>query len=140
MTPEALAKLHAVCFDIPPPWSARDFSSLLTDASCIVYTHASEQDLLAFVIFRVAADEAELLTLATAPDARRMGLARTLIQKGLLEAARRGATQCFLEVAETNLPARRLYSSFGFVEIATRRGYYHANGKSYDAVICKAKL
>jgi ribosomal-protein-alanine N-acetyltransferase len=73
---------------------------------------------------RVAADEAEVLTLAVAPNARRRGIARLLLQAASKETLLRGGRTIFLEVAEGNVPARNLYSRFGFVEVGRRRRYY----------------
>ena len=139
MTPEALARLHAECFRVPPPWSAADFRSLIADPSCVLLVRTQAENLLAFVLFRLAADEAELLTLATAPGARRGGHARSLLDEGLDTAAARGAHACFLEVAATNLAARNLYESLGFRQVGRRTNYYHRSGHApIDALVYKA--
>ena len=67
-----------------------------------------------------APDESELLNLAVAPEFRRKGLARALVQQ-LLNA--RGAS-LYLEVRESNHPARNLYKSMGFQEVNIRPEYY----------------
>ncbi len=140
MTPEALARLHAACFDLPPPWPARDFAQMLAAPTCFLKCAYHEDHLSAFALFRVVADEAELLTLATAPEARRKGHARALMQDGLAEAMRRGARMCFLEVAAPNHAARRLYDTLGFRIAGTRKGYYHGQGAPVDAIVYRADL
>jgi len=77
------------------------------------------EGLAALVYRRVADGEFEILNLAVAPEARRQGLARALIE----EALRRGG-RWFLEVRESNAAARALYGSVGFREAGERRGYY----------------
>ena len=72
------------------------------------------------VIRRVATDELEILNLAVAPRFRRHGIARGLLT-ALLEGAR---GNIFLEVRESNTPARQLYESIGFRVITMRKGYY----------------
>lgn len=90
---------------------------------------------------RVIADEAELLTLAVAPPARRQGLGRGLLAHFLDEARRRGATRAFLEVAADNGPACALYQAGGFAEDGRRRGYYRGpDGVVVDALLLSRAL
>ena len=82
---------------------------------------------------RVAPDESELLNLVVAPEFRRKGLARALLQELLTtpvnaEQARACPTKSslYLEVRESNRAARTLYKSIGFQEVNIRPGYYLA--------------
>ena len=77
-----------------------------------------------FALGRAVADEAEVLTLAVNPEARRTGLGRALMQAVAEEARRRGAVELFLEVAAANAPARALYAALGAVQAGRRRAYY----------------
>jgi [ribosomal protein S18]-alanine N-acetyltransferase len=69
---------------------------------------------------RTAPDEVEVLNLAVAPGHRRTGAAKALLQP--LLTSHKGVI--FLEVRESNSPARLLYQSIGFKEVTYRRGYY----------------
>ncbi len=141
MTPDALAALHAQCFTLPPPWSAHDFAGLLADPQTCLLQRMAGDAVLAFALFRVVCDEAELLTLATAPKAQRQGLGRQLMRAGLAQIRQRGAHVCFLEVAADNAPAIALYTALGFLKVGERRGYYRAPGlASRDALVFQASL
>lgn len=131
MTPAAMASLHARAFTTPRPWSEAEIADLL--ASPLVFAlHEAGGVLLG----RVVAGEAELLTLAVAPEQRRAGLGRRLVTAFLAEAARRGAESVFLEVAEPNAPARALYAACGFRPAGRRRAYYQRpDGGAEDALI-----
>eukprot|EP01037_Dinobryon_pediforme_P006708 gene6708-6779_t len=85
-----------------------------------------------FVIARVAADEAEILTLAVVPASRRAGLATVLLQAANARARKDGATAMLLEVSESNEAARALYTRLGFTQVGRRRGYY---GTGKDALL-----
>lgn len=137
MPPAALAALHARCFTAPPPWSAASFAALLEDRHVFLVSDPQHR---AFVLGRVIAGEAELLTLATAPGSRRGGLARALMSRFDAEAGARGAETAFLEVAETNIPARALYAACGWTQTGRRPGYYvEANGtKTAALILCKS--
>ena len=98
MTPGALAALHARAFtDAPRPWSAAEFAALLAAASTLLVARGE-----GFALGRVAGPEAELLTLAVDPGARRRGLGRALVGAFEATAAARGAEEVLLEVAVTN--------------------------------------
>jgi ribosomal-protein-alanine N-acetyltransferase len=89
------------------------------------------------ILARVAADEAEILTLAVLPESRRHGIARALLEEAAAVAATHGAASLFLEVALRNAPARALYAAAGFAEIGRRRRYY-ADGD--DAMVMRRTL
>ena len=131
MTPDAMAALHAACFTTPRPWAAVEFQDILRDPLCVVMVESG-----GFLIGRVVADEAELLTLAVDPTLRRAGVATRLVNGFLATAKQRHATQMFLEVAANNLPAISLYTQAGFTENGRRKGYYHQpNAPALDALV-----
>src|SRR5687767_15623344 len=81
---------------------------------------AAEQDdaLVGYASAAVIADVADLTRIAVRPSARRSGIARTLLNSLLEEAAMRGAERMMLEVADTNEPALGFYVASGFAEVA----------------------
>ena len=89
------------------------------------------------ILARVAADEAEVLTLAVDPAVRRQGLGRALLEQAMVTARQRGAGALFLEVASGNGPGRALYAAAGFVTVGSRRGYYPCGG---DALVLRRPL
>ena len=126
---QGLAELHADVFD--PPWSAAAFADLLGQAGVVVEGEAG-----GFILIRVVADEAEILTLGVRPEARRRGLGGRLVQSASNRALEQGATRLFLEVAEDNAAARALYAGLGFAVAGRRRGYYpRAEGSAVDALL-----
>ena len=127
MTPQALAALHARAFPGPPrPWSADEFAAMLAEPGVQLFTHGDT----AFLVARQAGPEAEILTLCAAPEARRRGAARALLAEFERWARESGVEELFLEVAETNTPARTLYERAGFVERGHRKDYYTDGGRS----------
>ena len=132
MTPEALAALHARCFTTPRPWAAAAFAGLLADPLVFLLVEGDA----GFLLGRAVAGEAELLTIAVAPEARRRGLGRKLVARFLYQARLRAAERAFLEVAADNAAALRLYHAAGFVESGRRRGYYAGpDGQRSDALV-----
>ena len=134
---DALARLHHRAFaGQSRAWEAAEFAALLETAPCFAVGEPR-----AFALGRVIADEAELLTLATDPEARRQGLARACLAAFETEAHDRGATHAFLEVAEINDAALALYLAAGYQPSARRTGYYRLeDGGRADALILTKAL
>lgn len=82
--------------------------------------------------------QADIQTIAVAPEARRQGLGRALVVALLDEARARAAHEVFLEVRADNPNARDLYTSLGFEQIAVRPQYYQPDG--VDAQIMRWAL
>jgi [ribosomal protein S18]-alanine N-acetyltransferase len=137
MTPEALATLHARCFVTPPPWDAASFAGFVGDPLVFLLVEGDA----GFLLGRALAGEAELLTLAVAPEARRRGLGQRLVSRFLYQARLRGAGRAFLEVAADNAPAVALYESAGFFRAGQRRAYYRTpDGNRIDALVLARDL
>lgn len=125
-----LATLHGAAF--AAPWDERALGDLLVQTGVFALGREAE----GFILCRVVADEAEILTLATTPEVRRQGLGLGLVEAAAGMAAGLGATRLFLEVAEDNVAARGLYARAGFVEVGRRRGYYsRPEGPAIDALV-----
>ena len=136
MSPAEMAVIHAACFTTPPPWSAVEIAQTLDSAFAFALTAPS-----GFLIGRVVAGEAELITLAVDPAARRQGIGGRLVAQFLAEAAQRGAESAFLEVAADNLPAQSLYAGKGFEQKGKRRNYYRTPaGARVDALVLARAL
>lgn len=133
MSPDALAALHAAAFAPARGWSAEEIADLCQSPHVTCYSSSD-----GFALVRSLADEAELLTLAVHPAARRLGKARQLMQAWLSTEA---ASVAFLEVAEDNTPAYALYAQLGFVVIGRRRCYYvRPTGAKVDALLMQLAL
>jgi len=126
-----LAAVHRDAFPDEPLRTA-DLALLLAMPGCFGLSAGAH----GFVLVRVAADEAEILTIATHPASRRRGIARALLGRAARHAAELGATSLFLEVAEDNEPALALYATAGFTLRGHRPGYYaRRNGPARTALV-----
>ena len=124
-----LANLHAKCFP-HKPWGAADFADLKKSGCEII---ASQNG---FVVYRATCDEAEIITIGVAPDARRTGIGAAML--GIVEGdlKKQGVKHIFLEVAADNMPARALYKNNGYVEIGIRPKYYDGT----DAIMMRKDI
>jgi len=69
---------------------------------------------------------------------RRRGIAAAMVECFINECASRSVEQILLEVRQSNLPAIRLYESFGFKAYGTRKNYYEKPAE--DAVLMVVAL
>lgn len=132
MSPEQLAALHGRCFVTPRPWTAAEFAGLVSAPGCVLLTAP-----MGFLLGRVAGGEGELLTLAVAPEARRSGQGRALVERFLAHCAAEGAEAAFLEVASDNKAALGLYHRTGWDSVGRRPAYY---APGIDAVVMRHGL
>ena len=124
-----LENLHRACFP-DKPWSAQDFADLKKSGCDII---ASQNG---FIVWRVVADEAEIITIGVRPEARKNGIATAMLTLVENDLKKRGVKKIFLEVAENNVPAKKLYEQNGFIQISIRPKYYDG----IDAIIMEKKL
>jgi ribosomal-protein-alanine N-acetyltransferase len=133
-----LARVHAQAFD--HPWSASEIAELLRSPGAFAMV-AEDAAPAAFILCRAVAGEAEILTLAVEPAARRRGLARALVEAAAGVARIAGAEAMFLEVADDNVAAIGLYEAAGFDRAGLRRGYYDRGPQGYvDALVMRLDL
>jgi ribosomal-protein-alanine N-acetyltransferase len=130
---DAMASIHASAFPTPDAWSRNVFSLQLALPNVFGLLHPSG----GLILVRLAADEAEILTLAVTPAARRTGIGSALLREATIRAAALGARTVFLEVSVANSAGRRLYASAGFIQAGKRPRYYSDNS---DALVLRLNL
>jgi ribosomal-protein-alanine N-acetyltransferase len=134
---ELLETLHQQAF--PKPWSAAEIAKLLENPAvfAILSRGANAQG---FAMGWAAAGDAELLTVAVVPEARRRGVGAALVTAIGVAALVRGAASMHLEVAEDNAAARALYVKLGYAESGRRHAYYAGDGGPIDAIVMRRTL
>ncbi|MBB3937472.1 GNAT family N-acetyltransferase [Aureimonas phyllosphaerae] len=138
---EWAAALHSQAFS--QPWSGDEFAALLSQKGTFgfVVRRTGQVRPLGVVLFRTAADEAEILTIVVDRAARGKGFGRLLMDNVLQHLHSERAASLFLEVEETNTPALKLYRHLRFEEVGRRPAYYvGADGQRQNALILKRTL
>jgi [ribosomal protein S18]-alanine N-acetyltransferase len=135
----AMASLHAASFQ--RGWSDGEFERLLLERSVVAHRAIVGRSLAGFILSRMAAGEAEILSVAVAIARRGRGLAGALLDLHMRRLAGLGVRAIFLEVDEDNTPARRLYERAGFREVGRRPGYYQReSGNAVSAAVLRRDL
>jgi len=138
---DRILEVDAACF--ARPWSAISFSSLI-EADHVVFLVAEMSERggpVAVVghgtLLRMV-DEAELATLAVAPEQRGRGIGGALLDHLLQAALELGVRSVFLEVRASNEGAIALYRERGFRHVGVRRQYYDRPPE--DALVLRLRL
>lgn len=134
----AFAALHATSFH--RGWSDGEFERLLAERNVIAQRALRGGKLVGFVLSRMAADEAEILSIAVSSKERGRGLARRLLDLHLRRLAGAGCRTVFLEVDENNEPAQRLYHRAGFRQVGRRASYYQQGGSATTALVLRRDI
>jgi len=135
----AIATLHAASFH--RGWSEDEIERLLLDRNVLTHRAMAGSRLAGFIMSRMVAGEAEILSVAVGTAQRGKGLARQLLALHLRRLAGLGTRVVFLEVDEGNTAARRLYRRAGFQEAGRRERYYlGADGNQSAALVLRRDL
>lgn len=138
----------------PHPWSLGNFrDSLTTGYPAFMLTsppYATDPDqprttmgrtLLGYWVAMRGVDEMHLLNITVAPEHRRHGWARTMMQALAAQAMAEGLHWLWLEVRVSNLAAQALYNQMGFLTVGKRKQYYPTTaGQREDALVMSLNL
>jgi [ribosomal protein S18]-alanine N-acetyltransferase len=137
------AALHAESFAAlgERAWTRQDFAELVASPGVAGLLLQIDGHDVGFAVCRVAADEAELLTIAVRPAHRRKGVARRLLAAVIDHVRKSGGRTLFLEVGVDNPAARSLYKAQGFCAVGERRAYYRrGQGPAADGIVMRLTL
>jgi len=132
--PEVM-EIERLCF--PDPWDKSAFERETTNTfSRSLLARDSEGRLLGYTIFWVAGPEYHVLNVATRPEARRLGIARLMMNRVMEEARREHSDFVALEVRKSNVAAKGLYIDLGFKVIGVRPRYYR-DGEDAEVMLVR---
>ena len=117
-----IAALEAEIFS--DAWSYRDVQDLICTEGAMCFTAVDNGEVVAYVIGRLIAPEGEIYRVAVTPRKRQRGIGYRLLDYAVKTSKGQGLERLFLEVRSRNLPAVKLYTAYGFKQIAVRKNYY----------------
>lgn len=115
------------------PWSVGNFRDSLS-AAYECWTVCRGEAVIGYAVLMIALDEAHLLNIAVDAPWQQRGIGRAFLGHMVEVAKRAGCGIVYLEVRPSNHPARHLYRSMGFQQIAIRPSYYPTSGGREDAL------
>jgi [ribosomal protein S18]-alanine N-acetyltransferase len=137
-----LPQISAICAAYPElNWNEAKLKETLVRSDVFALGLWQEQRLISLVLFTLVLQEAELLLIATLPEACGSGHAFELLQRAITQLPKQNIKQIFLEVRTGNKAALKLYERLGFKTINVRKHYYaNAHGPKEDAFLMELSL
>lgn len=132
------ALMHQMCFK--KSWNEATMRQLLLMPGAFGFIAQKKTTPVGFIVCSSAADEAEIMSIAVLQEARGDGVGDALIRQAFSYAQQRKISAFFLEVADENDHARRLYERNGFKAVGCRKGYYDLGEDKADALVMRADL
>lgn len=131
-----IAVLEQICFS--DPWSEASVRYECSNPISLWLVAVEDERVIGYVGSQTVPPEADVMNLAVAPEYRRQGIGRQLMQTLTEVLHTQGIESLFLEVRASNDPAIALYSEFGFVQVGRRKKYYV--NPTEDALILRKEL
>ncbi|MDT8272949.1 MAG: ribosomal protein S18-alanine N-acetyltransferase [Desulfomonilia bacterium] len=121
----------------PSPWELETFIMTLEDPRCICYAARIDGLTIGYCLSLDMKHMLHVLNLAVHPEFRRRGVAKRLISEMIVCAKTRERIYVVLEVRPSNIPARLLYTSLGFLHVSTWNEYYTDTREDADVMVKK---
>jgi ribosomal-protein-alanine N-acetyltransferase len=106
------------------PWKGDSYLEAIHSDHAFIIVASDNDKVAGFVVLYLTPPESELPDIVVDKSYRGQGLGRQLLEKATEELGKQKVDTIFLEVRESNAPARALYESFGFEEIGKRKYFY----------------
>lgn len=106
------------------PWTRQQYKDTLSDKQLTFYVAEINGVIAGYIGGRLFLDEAEIYSVAVSPDYQNKEVATRLVRIFVEQCSNQAVNHIFLEVRESNKPARAFYEKMGFIEIGRRTTYY----------------
>ena len=120
------------------PWTKGMFEETIESPISTNSVIEINSEILGYIMLYSVEDEAHIMNIAVHPDHRGRGYASKLNTHTFLHVIRKNISEFFLEVRESNVNARHLYTKFGFKVIGKRKKYYTETNE--DALVMKLSV
>ena len=132
-----IAALEAATFSLP--WDDASIRAELENPLAFWLVAEGEGGtVLGYVGSQTCFEDADILNVCVAPEARRRGIAAALMRELEVRLAQKGVERITLEVRASNVPAIRLYAGLGYTQVGLRKGYYERPRE--DALILQKRI
>ena len=131
-----VAKIEKECFSTP--FSEDDILGYIDNPIWNFFVARLGNDVVGYISFTIILDECQIVNVASAPSARKMGVGSALIENLLNYCKQNEVCKLFLEVRASNVPAIKLYEKFGFLVVGVSKNHYSL--PTEDALLMNLEL
>ena len=135
---EGVAQIEREAFS--QPWSEQGFLDALKQKNAVFLIAECEGQLVGYCGLYYAADEGEITNVAVKESFRRRNIADKIISEIVKTARQKKIAAIYLEVRESNVPARRLYEKHGFISSGIRKNFYRNPQEHAVVMICQPEV
>jgi ribosomal-protein-alanine N-acetyltransferase len=134
---EPVMAVERECFSTP--WKETTFRGLIrrSDTDLLV-AETADGRIVGYAACWTVIDQSELGNVAVSAAARGLGIGGALVDEVVERIRERGATECYLEVRESNEAAQSLYRQRGFITVGRRPRYYSL--PTEDALVMRLRV
>lgn len=125
--------IEQACFSIP--WTEQSIAASAGSETAYFNIAFIDEKPAGYMSMQIVLGEGDIMRVAVLPEFRRLGVGRALLQDCF---SYNTLDTVFLDVRENNIPAIKLYESFGFKNIGVRKNYY--SDPTENAVMMKKKF
>jgi ribosomal-protein-alanine N-acetyltransferase len=106
------------------PWTEEEFLCCLRQRNCIGTVAELDHKIVGFMIYELHKSMLRILNFAVAPEVRRGGIGRQMVQRLVDKLSQQRRREIVLEVRETNVPAQLFFANSGFRAVTVLRKHY----------------
>ena len=119
---EQVAEIDFKSFSVP--WKMTDYWRYAQEKNIEAVVGEIEKKIVAYAAAFVSFEQAEVFKIAVTPELRGFGFGKKIFFELIQAVKKRGANSITLEVRPSNIPAVKMYESFGLKSVGRRKNYY----------------
>lgn len=121
----------------PLPWAKEELIREIMNPHALNLVALLDDEVVGYVQCWYTFEDADIINIAVKSSYQRLGIGKIILSELIRQLKVKGIQNVFLEVRVSNLPAQKLYKSFGFITL-TKRERYYINGE--DALVMNLQI
>ncbi len=121
----------------PLPWAKEELIREIVNPHALNLVALLGDEVVGYVQCWYTFEDADIINIAVKNSCQRLGIGKMVLSELIRQLKVKGIQNIFLEVRVSNLPAQKLYKSFGFITL-TKRERYYINGE--DALVMNLQI
>ena len=121
----------------PLPWAKEELIREIINPHALNLVALSGAEVVGYIQCWYTFEDADIINIAVKKTHQQLGIGKVILSALIRQLKEKGIQNVFLEVRVSNVPAQKLYKSFGFITL-TKRERYYINGE--DALVMNLQI